>query len=44
MKKELQTAITLDLALADAYSLLGFAQAMSGEADKGIENISPTCT
>jgi len=35
MKKELQTAITLDPALA-VYSLLGFAQAMSGEADKGI--------
>lgn len=38
MKKELQTAITLDPKLADAYSLLGFAQAMSGELEKGLEN------
>lgn len=39
MKKELQTAIALDPKLADAYSLLGFAQAMSGEPDKGVENL-----
>ena len=38
MKKELEIAITLDPKLADAYSLLGFAQAMSGQVDKGIEN------
>src|SRR5262249_37305657 len=39
VKKELEAAIALDPKLADAYSLLGFAQAMSGEPQKGIENL-----
>ncbi len=38
-KKELQTAIALDPKLADAYSLLGYAQAFSGEAEKGLETM-----
>jgi len=36
MKRELQTAIALDPKLADAYSLLGWAQAASGEPEKGL--------
>ncbi len=36
MKKELETAIALDPKLADAYSLLGYAQAASGEPEKGL--------
>ncbi len=39
VKKELQAAITLDPKLADAYSLLGYAQAFSGEAEKGMETM-----
>lgn len=39
IKKELQTAIALDPKLADAYSLLGFAQAFSGEPEKGMETM-----
>lgn len=36
MKKELETAIALDPKLADAYSLLAYAQAFSGEPEKGL--------
>lgn len=36
IKKELEAAIALDPKLADAYSLLGYAQALSGEPDKGL--------
>jgi Flp pilus assembly protein TadD len=36
VKKELQTAIALDPQLADAYSLLAYAQAFSGEPEKGL--------
>jgi tetratricopeptide (TPR) repeat protein len=36
MKKELETAVALDPKLADAYSLLAFAQAVSGEPEKGL--------
>ncbi len=36
MRKELETAIALDPQLADAYSLLGYAQAFSGEPEKGL--------
>jgi len=36
IKKELETAIALDPKLADAYSLLGYAQAFSGEPEKGL--------
>ncbi len=36
IKKELETAIALDPQLADAYSLLGYAQAVSGEPEKGL--------
>jgi tetratricopeptide (TPR) repeat protein len=36
MKKELETAIALDPKLADAYSLLAYAQAVSGEPEKGL--------
>jgi len=36
MKKELEAAIALDSKLADAYSLLGFAQSVSGELEKGL--------
>jgi tetratricopeptide (TPR) repeat protein len=35
-KNELETAITLDPTFAEAYSMLGFAQASSGEPEKGI--------
>ncbi|HKM48979.1 MAG TPA: tetratricopeptide repeat protein [Terriglobales bacterium] len=36
IKKELEIAIALDPQLADAYSLLGYAQAVSGEPEKGL--------
>src|ERR1700681_1452930 len=36
IKKELETAIALDRKLADAYSLLAYAQAFSGEPEKGL--------
>jgi tetratricopeptide (TPR) repeat protein len=36
MKRELEAAITLDPKLADAYSLLAYAQAVSGEPEKGL--------
>jgi tetratricopeptide (TPR) repeat protein len=36
MKKELETAIALDPKLADAYSLLAYAQAFSGDPEKGL--------
>ncbi len=36
IKKELEIAIALDPQLADAYSLLGYAQAVSGEPGKGL--------
>jgi Flp pilus assembly protein TadD len=36
MKKELEAAIALDPKLADAYSLLAYAQAFSGEPEKGL--------
>jgi tetratricopeptide (TPR) repeat protein len=36
MKKELETAIALDPKLADAYSLLAYAQAFSGAPEKGL--------
>lgn len=39
IKKELETAIALDPKLADAYSLLGFTQAVSGEPEKGIATL-----
>lgn len=39
VKKELEKTIALDPKLADAYSLLGYTQAISGEADKGIATL-----
>ncbi len=36
VKQELLTAIALDPKLADAYSLLGYAEASSGEPEKGL--------
>ena len=39
IKKELETSIALDPTLADAYSLLGFTQAFSGEPEKGISTM-----
>lgn len=39
MKKELETAIALDPKLADAYSLLAFAQATSGEPENGLQTM-----
>jgi Flp pilus assembly protein TadD len=39
IKKELLTAIALDPNLADAYSLLGYTQAVSGEPEKGMETM-----
>jgi tetratricopeptide (TPR) repeat protein len=36
IKKDLETSIALDPKLADAYSLLSFAQASSGEPEKGM--------
>ncbi len=37
MIKELEAAIDLDPSFADAYMLLGFAQAQSGDREKGLE-------
>jgi tetratricopeptide (TPR) repeat protein len=39
VKRELLAAIALDPSLADAYSLLGFTQAASGEPEKGMETM-----
>ena len=39
IKRELETAIALDPHMADAYSLLGFTQAFSGEGEKGVVNL-----
>ena len=39
IKKELETSIALDSGLADAYSLLGFTQATSGEPEKGMATL-----
>jgi Flp pilus assembly protein TadD len=39
IKKELLAAIALDPHLADAYSLLGYTQAVSGEPEKGMETL-----
>jgi tetratricopeptide (TPR) repeat protein len=39
IKKELETALALDPHLADAYSLLGYTQAFSGESDKAIVSL-----
>jgi tetratricopeptide (TPR) repeat protein len=39
IKKELETAIALDPTVADAYSLLGYTQAFSGEPEKGIATL-----
>ncbi len=36
IKKQSELAIALDPSLADAYSLLGFAQAFSGDPEKGL--------
>ena len=36
VKKELEIAVALDPKLADAYSLLAFAQTVSGEPEKGL--------
>jgi tetratricopeptide (TPR) repeat protein len=40
IKKELEASIALDPNMADAYSLLGFEQSMSGEAAKGIASLN----
>jgi len=39
IKRELEKSIALDPSLADAYSMLGFVQAFSGEPDKGIASL-----
>jgi len=39
IKKELETTIVLDPKLADAYSLLGYTQALSGEPEKGMATL-----
>ena len=39
IKKELLAAINLDPTLADAFSLLGYTQAVSGEPEKGLETL-----
>ncbi len=39
IKKELLAAIALDPNFADAYSLLGYTQAVSGEPEKGMETM-----
>ncbi|HWZ81796.1 MAG TPA: tetratricopeptide repeat protein [Terriglobales bacterium] len=39
IKKNLLEAIALDPSLADAYSLLGYTQAVSGEPEKGMETL-----
>jgi tetratricopeptide (TPR) repeat protein len=36
IKKELEASLALDPTLADAYSLLGYTQAFSGEPEKGL--------
>jgi tetratricopeptide (TPR) repeat protein len=40
IKKELEMSIALDPTMADAYSLLGFTQAVSGEPAKGIATLN----
>jgi cytochrome c-type biogenesis protein CcmH/NrfG len=40
IKKELEAAIALDPKMADAYSLLGAAQATSGESEKAIATLT----
>ncbi len=40
IKKELEMSIALDPTMADAYSLLGFTQAVSGESAKGIATLN----
>lgn len=39
IKKQLETTITLDPKMADAYSLLGYTQAFSGEPEKGMATL-----
>ena len=39
IKKELEAALALDPKLADAYSLLGYTQAMSDEPEKGMASL-----
>jgi tetratricopeptide (TPR) repeat protein len=39
IKKELETSIALDPKLADAYLLLGYTQAFSGEPEKGMATL-----
>lgn len=39
IKKELETTIALDPKLADAYSLLGWTQAATGEPEKGMATL-----
>jgi tetratricopeptide (TPR) repeat protein len=39
IKKELSMAIALDPTMADAFSLLGYTQAVSGEPEKGLETL-----
>ena len=39
IKNELESAISLDAKLADAYSLLGYTQAISGEPEKGMATL-----
>ena len=39
IKKELEVSIALDPKLADAYSMLGYTQAFSGEPEKGIATL-----
>jgi len=40
IKKELEISIALDPTMADAYSLLGFTQAVSGEPAQGIATLN----
>ena len=40
IKKELEMSIALDPTMADAYSLLGFTQAVSGESAQGIATLN----
>jgi tetratricopeptide (TPR) repeat protein len=40
IKQELEMSIALDPTMADAYSLLGFTQAMSGDPAKGIATLN----
>jgi tetratricopeptide (TPR) repeat protein len=39
IKKELETSIALNPKLADAYSLLGYTEAISGEPEKGMATL-----